>query len=110
MKLGPTTRSGTKRTVVGNKAEPRRRRRHRSWGWGPTTNLKMSDRKYRQRGYQDEPRERGPKGDRPPGAERTERAPGGRPLQDAAGPRPPHPTAPQAVCPRAPRGNPAPPP
>ena len=48
----------------------------------------MSDRKYRQRGYRDEPRE--PKRDRPgekPPAK--ERAPG-RPLQDAAGPRTPN--------------------
>ena len=47
----------------------------------------MSDRKYRQRGYQDEPRER----QRTPGkpAEQTSRAPG-RPLQDAAGPRTPN--------------------
>jgi hypothetical protein len=46
----------------------------------------MSDRKYRQRGYQDEPRERTPK--RPP-AEREPRAPG-RVLQDAKGPRTPN--------------------
>jgi hypothetical protein len=48
----------------------------------------MSDRKYRQRGYQDEPGPRGPKGPaapRPP----QERAPG-RPLQDAAGPKTPN--------------------
>ena len=48
----------------------------------------MSDRKYRQRGYQDEPRQ--PKRERP--GERPapkERAPG-RPLQDAAGPRTPN--------------------
>ena len=50
----------------------------------------MSDRKYRQRGYQDEPRERGPKRDKPPGREDAARAPGGRPLQDAAGPRTPN--------------------
>jgi hypothetical protein len=49
----------------------------------------MSDRKYRQRGYQDEPRPRGPKGPKPPGPPK-ERAPGGRPLQDAAGPRTPN--------------------
>lgn len=50
----------------------------------------MSERKYRQRGYQDEPRDRGPKAEkRPPSEERT-RAPGGRPLQDAAGPRTPN--------------------
>jgi hypothetical protein len=46
-----------------------------------------SDRKYRQRGYQDEPRDRPPKrGTRP---EPAPRAPG-RPLQDAAGPRTPN--------------------
>src|SRR5438445_2052097 len=48
----------------------------------------MSDRKYRQRGYQDEPRQ--PKRERP--GERPapkERAPG-RPLQDASGPRTPN--------------------
>jgi hypothetical protein len=48
----------------------------------------MSDRKYRQRGYQDEPRARGPKGPsapRPP----IERAPG-RLLQDPAGPKTPN--------------------
>jgi len=49
----------------------------------------MSDRKYRQRGYQqDEPRERAPKGEKP--REPQQRAPGGRPLQDAAGPRTPN--------------------
>src|SRR5438034_1497536 len=48
----------------------------------------MSDRKYRQRGYQDDDRdrERGPKG---PKAPPRERAPG-RPLQDAAGPKTPN--------------------
>jgi hypothetical protein len=47
----------------------------------------MSDRKYRQRGYQDEPRTRGPKpADRPPA---QPRAPG-RQLQDAAGPKTPN--------------------
>src|SRR5262245_47444669 len=48
----------------------------------------MSDRKYRQRGYQDEPREpdRGRPGQKPPP---RERAPG-RVLQDAAGPRTPN--------------------
>jgi hypothetical protein len=49
----------------------------------------MSDRKYRQRGYQDEPRPRGPKGPKSPAAPK-ERVPGGRPLQDAAGPRTPN--------------------
>src|SRR4051812_44066685 len=48
----------------------------------------MSERKYRQRGYQDEPRERQPRGDKKPG-EPPSRAPG-RPLQDAAGPRTPN--------------------
>ena len=47
---------------------------------------RMSDRKYRQRGYQDEPRERGP---RPAKAPPEPRAPG-RPLQDASGPRTPN--------------------
>jgi len=46
------------------------------------------DRKYRQRGYQDEPRERQPRGEKKPGAPPT-RAPG-RPLQDAEGPRTPN--------------------
>ena len=48
----------------------------------------MSDRKYRQRGYRDEPREpkrEGP-GQKPAS---TERAPG-RPLQDASGPKTPN--------------------
>src|SRR6185295_13113784 len=47
----------------------------------------MSDRKYRQRGYQDEPRGRESKRDKP--AEKETRVPG-RPLQDAAGPRTPN--------------------
>jgi|SRR5580704_10310126 hypothetical protein len=46
----------------------------------------MSDRKYRQRGYQDEPRSREPKRETPA---REPRAPG-RPLQDAAGPKTPN--------------------
>ena len=46
----------------------------------------MSDRKYRQRGYQDEPRNREPRRDKP--AEQS-RAPG-RPLQDPSGPRTPN--------------------
>jgi hypothetical protein len=46
----------------------------------------MSDRKYRQRGYQDEPRDREPAAKKP--VER-ERAPG-RPLQDASGPKTPN--------------------
>jgi hypothetical protein len=46
----------------------------------------MSDRKYRQRGYQDEPKSRVPRGEkRAP----EPRAPG-RPLQDAAGPKTPN--------------------
>jgi len=45
----------------------------------------MSERKYRQRGYQDEPRERGPKTEKKP----EPRAPG-RQLQDAAGPKTPN--------------------
>jgi hypothetical protein len=47
----------------------------------------MSDRKYRQRGYQDAPRSREPKRDAP--AAQEPRAPG-RPFQDAAGPRTPN--------------------
>src|SRR5262245_41284558 len=48
----------------------------------------MSDRKYRQRGYQDDERGRAPRpqGPKPPP---KERAPG-RPLQDAAGPKTPN--------------------
>ena len=46
------------------------------------------DRKYRQRGYRDDPRERGPKGPRPP-AKPKERAPG-RVLQDERGPKTPN--------------------
>jgi hypothetical protein len=48
----------------------------------------MSDRKYRQRGYQDEPRERGPKGPKPAPPPK-ERAPG-RVLQDERGPKTPN--------------------
>ena len=47
----------------------------------------MSDRKYRQRGYQDTPSKREPTRDKP--VEQPSRAPG-RPLQDAAGPRTPN--------------------
>ena len=47
----------------------------------------MSDRKYRQRGYQDQPRAKGPAGSKP--SDPQARAPG-RPLQDAAGPRTPN--------------------
>ena len=47
----------------------------------------MSDRKYRQRGYQDEPRQQGPKPSaRPPQAPRAP----GRQLQDPAGPKTPN--------------------
>jgi hypothetical protein len=46
----------------------------------------MSDRKYRQRGYQDEPQEKGP---RPQAKPPQQRAPG-RQLQDAAGPKTPN--------------------
>jgi hypothetical protein len=44
------------------------------------------DRKYRQRGYQDEPRDREPRREKPA---QEPRAPG-RPLQDASGPRTPN--------------------
>lgn len=47
----------------------------------------MTDRKYRQRGYQDEPRDRETRG--APRKEPAPRAPG-RPLQDAAGPKTPN--------------------
>src|SRR5438552_5732426 len=50
--------------------------------WG----LLMSERKYRQRGYQDEPRDREPRREKPA---QEPRAPG-RPLQDASGPRTPN--------------------
>jgi hypothetical protein len=46
----------------------------------------MSDRKYRQRGYQDEPRERQPQRPKPAPAPRAP----GRQLQDAAGPKTPN--------------------
>src|SRR5689334_2146833 len=46
----------------------------------------MSDRKYRQRGYQDEPRARQPNAPKAPAPERTP----GRQLQDAAGPKTPN--------------------
>src|SRR5213594_486240 len=48
----------------------------------------MSDRKYRQRGYQDEGKPRGPQGPRPPRPPQ-ERAPG-RVLQDERGPKTPN--------------------
>ncbi len=76
----------------------------------------MTDRKYRQRGYQDEPREREKR--EAPRKEPAPRAPG-RPLQHAAGPKTPNlmpahevfkcarcgnklslPVAPDARCPR----------
>jgi hypothetical protein len=47
----------------------------------------MNDRMYRQRGYQDDPRDRETK--RPETRPKEERAPG-RPLQDASGPRTPN--------------------
>jgi hypothetical protein len=54
----------------------------------------MSERKYRQRGYQDEPRARGPKpAEKPP----EQRAPG-RQLQDASGPRTPNLMGAHEVC------------
>ena len=62
----------------------------------------MSDRKYRQRGYEDEP----PKGKRevPAPKAKEPRAPG-RPLQDAAGPKTPNLMASHEVCPCARRGH-----
>src|SRR3954469_24632276 len=48
----------------------------------------MSDRKYRQRGYQDEDKPRGPQGPKPPRPPQ-ERAPG-RVLQDESGPKTPN--------------------
>ena len=49
----------------------------------------MSDRKYRQRGYQDDPRDRERQGPRGPKPAPAPRAPG-RQLQDAAGPKTPN--------------------
>ena len=49
----------------------------------------MSDRKYRQRGYQDESKPKGPRGPAPPRPPKQDRAPG-RQLQDAAGPKTPN--------------------
>ena len=46
----------------------------------------MSDRKYRQRGYQDEPRDREPRREKPAPQERTP----GRELQSASGPKTPN--------------------
>ena len=56
----------------------------------------MSDRKYRQRGYQDEGKPRGPKGPKPPQPPQ-ERAPG-RVLQDERGPKTPNLMAAREVC------------
>ena len=56
----------------------------------------MSDRKYRQRGYQDEGKPRGPKGPKPP-RPAQERAPG-RVLQDERGPKTPNLMAAREVC------------
>jgi hypothetical protein len=55
-----------------------------------------SGRKYRQRGYQDQPREKGPKRGQP-AKEPAPRAPG-RQLQDAAGPKTPNLMASHEVC------------
>jgi hypothetical protein len=49
----------------------------------------MSDRKYRQRGYQDEPRDRQSSRDKAPAKPIEPRAPG-RQLQDASGPKTPN--------------------
>ena len=57
----------------------------------------MSDRKYRQRGYQDENKPRGPKGPAAPRPPKQDRAPG-RQLQDAAGPKTPNLMAAHEVC------------
>jgi hypothetical protein len=57
----------------------------------------MSDRKYRQRGYQDESKPRGPKGPAAPRPPKQDRAPG-RQLQDAAGPKTPNLMAAHEVC------------
>jgi hypothetical protein len=56
----------------------------------------MSDRKYRQRGYQDDGQPKGPKGPRPPKPPQ-ERAPG-RVLQDPSGPKTPNLMAAHEVC------------
>jgi hypothetical protein len=55
----------------------------------------MSDRKYRQRGYQDEER---PAREKPQGKKPAEPRAPGRPLQDAAGPRTPNLMASHEVC------------
>ena len=57
----------------------------------------MSERKYRQRGYQDEHKPRGPKGPMAPRPPKQDRAPG-RQLQDAAGPKTPNLMAAHEVC------------
>ena len=57
----------------------------------------MSDRKYRQRGYQDEGKPRGPKGPAAPRPPKADRAPG-RVLQDASGPKTPNLMAAHEVC------------
>ena len=56
----------------------------------------MSERKYRQRGYQDEGKPRGPRGPKPPRPPQ-ERAPG-RVLQDERGPKTPNLMAAREVC------------
>ena len=57
----------------------------------------MSDRKYKQRGYQDEGKPRGPKGPAAPRPPKQDRAPG-RQLQDAAGPKTPNLMGAREVC------------
>jgi len=57
----------------------------------------MSDRKYRQRGYQDEARDRAPKHEQGPPRAPADRAPG-RLLQDARGPKTPNLMASHEVC------------
>ena len=57
----------------------------------------MSDRKYKQRGYQDEGKPRGPKGPAAPRPPKADRAPG-RQLQDASGPKTPNLMAAREVC------------
>src|SRR3954465_10078545 len=49
----------------------------------------MSDRKYRQHGYQDDDRDRKPRGEHKPAAPPKDRAPG-RVLQDERGPKTPN--------------------
>lgn len=57
----------------------------------------MSDRKYKQRGYQEDNKPRGPKGPAAPRPPKADRAPG-RQLQDAAGPKTPNLMAAHEVC------------